>query len=88
MSGTTVAAFSGDDAVSSDNTQGKSMNVDRDGDGINDAYQLTLRNIPLNTNIRIYLESKGLFIHSIFQTARALPTSFRLGAKRRLTSDS
>jgi hypothetical protein len=59
VSGTTITAFSGDESISSDSTQGKTMDVDRDGDGTNDAYRLTLRNIPLNQNLRIYLESKG-----------------------------
>jgi hypothetical protein len=81
VSGTTVTAFSGDDAVSSDNTQGKSMNVDRDGDGINDAYQLTLRNIPLNTNIRIYLESKGAVYPLYFSNGTGATNVFSLGSE-------
>jgi len=31
VSGTNITAFSGDDAVASDSTQGKTMDVDRDG---------------------------------------------------------
>jgi hypothetical protein len=60
VSGTTVSVFAGDDLVASDNTQGKTgPDIDTDRDGILDAYRLTLRNIPLNRNLRIYLESKG-----------------------------
>jgi hypothetical protein len=59
VSGTTVTAFSGEEAVANDSTLGKTMDLDTDGDGVNDAYRLNLRNIPLNRNLRIYLESKG-----------------------------
>lgn len=81
VSGTTVTAFSGDDAVSSDNTQGKSMGVDRDGDGINDAYQLTLRNIPLSQNLRIYLESKGAVYPLYFADGAGTTNVFSLGSE-------
>ncbi len=81
VSGTTVTVFSGDDAVSTDNTQGKSMSVDRDGDGINDAYQLTLRNIPLSQNFRIYLESKGAVYPLYFADGAETTNVFSLGSE-------
>jgi hypothetical protein len=81
VSGTTITAFSGDDAVASDSTQGKTMDVDRDGDGINDAYRLTLRNIPLNQNLRIYLESKGTVYSLYFADGTGATNVFSLGSE-------
>jgi hypothetical protein len=81
VSGTTITAFSGDEAVSSDSTQGKSIDVDSNGDGINDAYRLTLGNIPLNTNIRIYLESKGAVYPLYFSNGTGTTNVFSLGSE-------
>jgi hypothetical protein len=79
VSGTTVTAFSGDETIWSESTQGKSINADSDGDGINDAYRLTLSNIPLNTNIRIYLESKGGVYPLYFRNGVETTNVFSLG---------
>ncbi len=81
VSGTTITVFSGNDAVSSDSTQGKTMDVDRDGDGTNDAYRLTLRNIPLNQNLRIYLESKGGIYPLYFANGTGTTNVFSLGSE-------
>jgi hypothetical protein len=81
VSGTTITAFSGDEAVSSDSTQGKSIDSDSNGDGINDAYRLTLRNIPLNRNIRIFLESKGAVYPLYFSDGTGTTNVFSLGSE-------
>ena len=59
VSGTTVSVFSDGDFIANDSTQGKTKDIDINGDGIPDAYTLTLRKMPLNSALRIYLESKG-----------------------------
>jgi hypothetical protein len=55
------------------------MDVDRNGDGTNDAYRLTLRNIPLNQNLRIYLESKGVVYPLYFSNGTGITNVFVLG---------
>jgi hypothetical protein len=62
VSGTTVLAVDQNgDIVSSDDTAGRTPDIDRDGDGIAESYSITLSlsSIPVNTEIRVYLISGG-----------------------------
>ena len=60
VSGTTVLAVDQNgDIVSSDDTAGRTPDIDRDGDGVAESYSITLSSIPVSTEIRVYLISGG-----------------------------
>ena len=83
VSGTTASIFDGDSLIASDSSVGKNKTIDTDGDGTPDAYLLTLRRIPLNRPLRIYLESGGIVYPLAFTSGNAFSlsgtTPFNLG---------
>ena len=83
VSGTTASIFDGDMLIASDTSIGKNKTIDTDGDNIPDAYLLTLRRIPLNRPLRIYLESGGIVYPLTFNSGNAFAlsgtTPFNLG---------
>jgi hypothetical protein len=83
VSGTTASIFDGDSLIASDSSVGKNKTIDTDGDGTPDAYLLTLRGIPLNRPLRIYLESGGIVYFLTFNSGNAFSlsgtTPFNLG---------
>ena len=83
VSGTAASIFDGDSLIASDSSVGKNKTIDTDGDGTPDAYLLTLRGIPLNRPLRIYLESGGIVYPLAFTSGNAFSlsgtTPFNLG---------
>ncbi len=83
VSGTVASIFDGDSLIASDSSVGKNKTIDTDGDGTLDAYLLTLRGIPLNRPLRIFLESGGIVYPLVFTSGNAFSlsgtTPFNLG---------
>ena len=60
VSGTLVIAVNDNgEIVSIDDTTGRTPDVDRDNDGIDESFSFTLEGIPAGTYIRLYLISEG-----------------------------
>jgi hypothetical protein len=60
VSGTTVMAVNSDGKiVTTDDTDGRSADIDNDGDGVPEAFSFTLNDIPVGEAISIYLVTGG-----------------------------
>ena len=54
-----IVAVVDDEIVASDDTAGRTPDVDIDGNGSNDAFSITLSDIPVGEDVKIYLIESG-----------------------------
>ncbi len=59
VGGTMIVAVVDDEIVASDDTAGRTPDVDIDGNGSNDAFSITLSDIPVGEDVKIYLIESG-----------------------------
>ena len=59
VEGTIILAVVNDEIVASEDTSGRTPDVDTDGDDINESFSFTLTGIPLDSDVRIFIVEKG-----------------------------
>ena len=69
VSGTIIIAVnSNGDIVATDDTAGRTRDVDTDGNGSLDAFSFTLNSLPLSEDIRVFLVTLGRIVPMYFDS--------------------